>query len=398
MVDSPAVPERRWLAPLSEHLCGLRNRLLKSQKFQYWAAKLPVSRFVARHAARDAFDLVAGFVYSQVLFACVQLRLFEHLQGGARTLPDLAQRMGLKLEPAERLLRAAQSLKLVTHITPNRYCLGPRGAAIAGNPGILSMIAHHALLYRDLADPVALLRGEERTTELSRYWSYCTDNPSALTAPDVANYSQLMSQSQTFVAAQIIDAYPFHRHRRILDIGGGEGTFLMAVADRIPGINLTLFDVPPVADRGRENFRARGLSGRATAIGGDFFQDPLPRGADLVSLVRVVHDHDDSAVMDLLRRIRTSMDDGATLLIAEPMAGAASGATVGDAYFGFYLLAMGRGRARTPRELTDMLAAAGFADIREHATAIPLQCGLLSAGLDIKKRKASLTSQDVGLK
>ena len=321
MLESPAVSERRWTAPLAERWCDLRNRILTSQNFQYWAAKLPCSRSVARYAARDSFDLVAGFVYSQVLFACVQLRLFEHLLGGSRRLPYLARRMGLKLEPAERLLRAAQSLKLVTQISPDRYCLGPRGAAIAGNPGILSMIAHHALLYRDLADPVALLRGEERNTELSHYWSYCTDNPNALTATDVASYTQLMSQSQTFVAAQIIDAYPFHRHRRILDIGGGEGTFLMAVADRVPTIDLTLFDVPPVADRGRENFLARGLGGRATAIGGDFFKDALPRGADLVSLVRVVHDHDDAAVMQLLRRIRAGMDDCATLLIAEPMAG-----------------------------------------------------------------------------
>lgn len=398
MLESPAVSERRWTAPLAEQWYGLRNRLMTSQKFQYWAAKLPVSRLIARHAASDAFDLVAGFVYSQVLLACVQLRLFDHLRSGARTLPDLARRMDLKPDAAERLLRAAQSLKLVTHIGPDRYCLGSRGAAIAGNPGILSMISHHALLYRDLADPVALLRGEAPETELSRYWSYCGDNPGALTAPEVEEYTQLMSQSQTFVAAQILDAYPFQRHRRILDIGGGEGTFLMAVADRVSSIALTLFDVPPVADRARENFAARGLSARATAVGGDFFKDSLPEGADLVSLVRVAHDHDDDAVMSLLRRIRAGMDDDATLLIAEPLAGAASGATVGDAYFGFYLLAMGRGRARTARELTDMLIAAGFADVREHSTAIPLQCGLLTTQIDSKKRKANLTSKSVGLK
>lgn len=391
MLESAAVPGRRWTAPLTERWCDLRNRILTSQKFQYWAAKLPVSRSIARYAASDAFDLVAGFVYSQVLLACVQLRLFEHVRGGARTVPDLAMRMNLSVDAAERLLRAAQSLKLVTRIAPDRYCLGPRGAAIAGNPGIVSMITHHALLYRDLADPVALLRGEVPDTELSRYWSYCTDNPSALTAREVADYTQLMSQSQTFVAAQILDAYPFHDHHRILDIGGGEGTFLMAVADRVPAINLTLFDVPPVADRARENFRTRGLSGRATAVGGDFFKDALPAGVDLVSLVRVIHDHDDDAVMLLLRRIRAGMDGGATLLIAEPMAGATSGATVGDAYFGFYLLAMGRGRARTAHELTGMLHAAGFPDVREHSTAIPLQCGLMSARLHTKKRKGNLT-------
>lgn len=381
MLEIPAVTARRWNAPILERVYDLRNRLMASQKFQYWAAKLPVSRSIARHSASDAFDLVAGFVYSQVLFACVKLRLFDHLKGGARTVIELARRMDVTPDAAKRLLLAAQSLKLVSQIDPDRYCLGPRGAAIAGNPGVLSMIEHHALLYKDLEDPVALLRGDKRDTELSRYWSYCGDNPNALTTSDVAAYTQLMSQSQALVSTQILDAYPIHRHRRILDIGGGEGTFLMSVAARVPDIALTLFDVPAVAARAHENFATQGLVGRATAVGGDFFTDPLPEGADLVSLVRVVHDHDDGAVMLLLKRIRAMMSPGATLVIAEPLAGAASGLTVGDAYFGFYLLAMGRGRARSATELTAMLKVAGFNSVREIKTALPLQCGILTASI-----------------
>ena len=62
------------------------------------------------------------------------------------------------------------------------------------------------------------------------------------------------------------------------------------------------------------------------------------------------------------------------LLLAEPMMGTPGAETVGDAYFGFYLLAMGRGRPRTPRGFeATMLRIAGFADPHLVHTRQPLQ-------------------------
>ncbi|MEQ1671908.1 MAG: methyltransferase, partial [Hyphomicrobium sp.] len=372
-------------------------RLLMSQKFQHLAAKIPISRGIARKSSGDVFDLVAGFVYSQILLACVQLRLFDHLRSGTQTLDGLAQLMGLRPDAAQRLLAGAAALGLVTSLRDNRYCLGFRGAAIAGNAGVMRMIEHHSLFYADMADPVALLRGEVKASNLSQYWSYCVEDPHRLSGGDVAGYTQLMSQSQALVSGQILDAYPVGKHHKILDIGGGEGTFLLSAAERAPHLEMTLFDVPAVAERARKNFEARGLNSRATAIGGDFFLDPLPQGADLISLVRIVHDHDDDAVMLLLRRLRQAIAPGGTLLIAEPMAGADRAAAVGDAYFNFYLMAMGSGRARTAAVIGQMLVAAGFEGVAQRKTNLPLQCSLVIAHVDAKKRKANLTSSSVSV-
>ena len=109
-----------------------------------------------------------------------------------------------------------------------------------------------------------------------------------------------------------------------------------------------LFDLPPVAARAAARLRRARPGARApTRVGGDFLADPLPTGADVVSLVRVVHDHDDDAALAILRAARQALPPDGTLLLAEPMAGAAGAEPVGDAYFGFYLLAMGSGRPRT---------------------------------------------------
>ena len=67
------------------------------------------------------------------------------------------------------------------------------------------------------------------------------------------------------------------------------------------------------------------------------------------------------------------------LLLAEPMVGTTGAEPVGDAYFGFYLLAMGSGRPRTPKQLQQMLKTAGFSQVRVIATRQPLQTGLIAA-------------------
>jgi demethylspheroidene O-methyltransferase len=256
------------------------------------------------------------------------------------------------------------------------------------------MVLHHAMLYADLADPVALLRGERRggcgggeragdgsgSTELARYWPYAAADMAAdMPAERVAAYTELMSASQPLVTQEILAAYPFRRHRCLMDVGGGDGTFLEAVGRHVPGLRLVLVDLPAVARRAEARFAAAGLAGRAGAVGADFLNDPLPRGADIVSLVRVVHDHDDARVLRLLRAVRAALPPDGTLLIAEPMAGTPGAEPVGGAYFGFYLLAMGRGRARTPAELDALLRQAGFDRVRPLRTDNPLVTSLLVA-------------------
>lgn len=361
----------------SDRLHGWRNRLVRSPAFQRWAARLPGTRAIARRQAAALFDLCAGFVYAQVLSACVRLQLFELLADGPASTAEVARRLRLPIDSAARLLAAAASLRLLDRLGPDRFGLGLLGAATLANPGIAAMVAHHELLYRDLADPVELLRRGPGRTSLSAFWSYARADGTALTGPDVAPYSRLMAASQPLVATQILDAYPVGRHRSLLDIGGGDGAFAAEAGRRAPQLRLTVFDLPAVAALARARFDRDGLAARADAIGGSFLQGPLPTGHDLASLVRIIHDHDDGPALAILRQARAALPRGGTLLLAEPMAGAPGALPVGDAYFAFYLLALGSGRARTPAELAGLMTAAGFVSIHPVRTALPLVTGLL---------------------
>lgn len=355
----------------------LRDRLLTNPAFRDWAAAFPLTRPIARRRARALFDLCAGFVYSQVLLACVRLKVVDQLAAGPVPLATLAERIGLAPEAADRLLRAAVALGLAERRPGDAYGLGPLGAALVNNPAVCAMVEHHADVYADLGDPVALLRGERQRTRLQEFWPYGDPGEAALGEERVAAYTQLMSDTQPLVTEEILAAYPFEQHRHLMDVGGGDGTFLTAVARRHPSLQVTLFDLPAVAERAAARFARAGLGARANAVGGSFQAGPLPRGADVISLVRVIHDHDDEVVRPLLKAAHDALPPGGALVVAEPLAEAPGAETTGDAYFGFYLLAMGHGRPRTVATLKTLLEEAGFTRARLVRTRLPLQVGLV---------------------
>jgi demethylspheroidene O-methyltransferase len=126
--------------------------------------------------------------------------------------------------------------------------------------------------------------------------------------------------------------------------------------------------------------RARELLGDSVEVtGGDFVHDPLPQGADIITLVRILHDHDDEKAMLLLRAAYAALPLNGKLLVAEPMAETPGAEPMGEAYFGLYLAAMGSGRPRTPSEIGQMMLRAGFSKWRMVATDLPLIARIIVA-------------------
>lgn len=361
---------------------------LTSPGFLRWAASNVLTGWITRRRAQQVFDLMAGFVYSQVLLACVRLRILELVKESPCTLDELAQKCQVPVPALQRLIDSAVALRLLSLRGQGRYGLGALGAPVAAHAGVRAMIEHHTVLYHDMQDPVALLRDQVSDGQMAAYWPY-----SAMDAADelrpatprtwhgdkVERYSQLMSASQPFVVDEVLATYDFSQHQCLLDVGGGQGTFVGRLALGFTGLKLQLFDLPQVADLAQASFKTKGIADRATAYGGDFLRGVLPTGADLVTLIRVAHDHPDAHVKIILSAIFAALPLRGTLLLAEPMAQNANQSPLGDAYFHFYLLAMGAGRLRTPGELIAMMLEAGFANVELLDNPMPLQTRILVA-------------------
>jgi demethylspheroidene O-methyltransferase len=336
-------------------------RLVGSRRFQRLAARLPVLRRVARNEGAELFDIVAGFVQSQVLAALIELGILDQLRTGAQTPAALGLRTGVAPDRMAVLLQAGAALGLLRRDSDGRFTLGLRGAALMAVPGLPDMIRHHHVLYGDLADPVAFFRGQTDPA-LARFWPYVFGAARAEDPAVAARYSSLMADSQALVAEEVLSLVDLSRRRHLMDVGGGTGAFLAAAGARHRHLRMTLFDLPAVVAGAGPQLDAFG--DRVAIRPGSFRDDLLPRGADIISLVRVLYDHADATVSDLLARVHAALPPGGRILVAEPMSGGSAPDRITDTYFALYTMAMQTGRTRSAAEITDLLRAAGFTGVR----------------------------------
>jgi len=366
---------------LWDRLCILKDRLIADTRFQNRVAKIPFLKNIAKKRANQLFDVMAGFVYTQILLSCVRLNLFNLLKDGPLSLDEIKRVCALDVTPLKKLLDAAVSIELLEIRSKNRYGLGTLGAPMVGNTALSSMIEHHTVLYDDLRDPLRLLSGDIEIKKMEKFWPYVSpdqqDQEALKDKERVKSYSDLMSASLPLVADQVVDAYDFSQHECLLDVGGGQGTFLKHVFVNAPQLKRKLFDLPGVVNLAKDSFALTPDHQDIEVHGGDFFKDALPQGADLITLVRVIFDHDDERVKILLKSIFDALPAGGKLLVAEPMADTPDHPAMGHAYFGFYLLAMGRGRPRTMQEISHLASYAGFKGVKMLPCSMPINAQVL---------------------
>ena len=358
-----------------------RDRCLTDPRFHSLSLRVPFTRPVVRARQSELFDLVAGFVWSKTLSAVLETGLLELLRGPGKSIALLAREMGLPDDSTRRLVEAAAALR-IAECHGGRYRLGDLGAALLADPGVQDMVRHHDAFYRDLEDPVGLLSRPKAETHLSRMWGYALATDATGATPEgVAPYSALMASSQAMVAREVTAAFPFDDYNDLLDLGGGQGAFAIAMARAHPHLRARVLDLPAVAERARVSVRAAGLSDRIEAVGGSFFEPAKGlRPAGVVSLVRILHDHDDDRLPMILAFARSVTRPGGRLLVAEPMSGTGPSARrITDAYFNLYLHAMGSGRPRKPRAIARFLREAGFQRPRLISTRAPLVASVLVA-------------------
>jgi demethylspheroidene O-methyltransferase len=328
---------------------GWAARLAGQGWFHRLCARVPGLRQISRSEGSALFEVVSGFVRSQALLALVELRVLDRLAEGALDTAGLARLTGIPEARMAVLAQAGAGLRLMKQ-RRGLWQLTARGAAFLAVPGLEGMVRHHPVLYRDLMDPVAFFRGET-DPELARFWPYVFGGTDPATA---ARYSRLMADSQALVAEDTLRLVSLRGITHLMDVGGGTGAFVSAVARAHPGLRLSLFDLPEVVAGAR-------VPEGVQVIPGSFRNGALPQGADAISLIRVLYDHADATVAALLAEVHAALPPGGRLLVSEPMGGGARPDPATDVYFAIYTLAMQTGRTRSPDEIIGLAKATGFA-------------------------------------
>src|SRR5438552_2138871 len=120
-----------------------------------------------------------------------------------------------------------------------------------------------------------------------------------------------MVDLRRFITPDILAAYDFGGVCHLMDVGGGSGELIGAVAKEYPRLRATVFDLPRCAETAKEHLRRAGVSDRASFLEGDFFK-AVPAVADAIILKSVIHDWDDARSGTILQNCRRALPENGT--------------------------------------------------------------------------------------
>jgi hypothetical protein len=297
-------------------------------------------------AARERLRELSDFAAPWAVGIAATLRLADHLDAGATRLEELAARAGADPDSLQRLLR---------------YLI-PRGVFTEEN-GVYSNNEVSRLLldeggwrqWLDLDDAPGLwAESWSGLLEAVRTGSPNRDEAWYYTELERTgrwdSFDSLMAAQVEANAQEVAAVYDWSTVEHVVDVGGGTGVMLRTLLAAHPHLRGTLFDLPRVVE-------AADPAKRLEIVGGDLFDDPLPRG-DAYILSQIVHGFADDGAGQVLRTCAEAGGDGARILVVEQVI--AERPTAHDASFDLFMLTLGGGRQRTFDEFRRLAESVGL--------------------------------------
>ncbi len=303
----------------------------------------------------------AAFMATKLLCVGAELGVFEKLGGGPLTLDELAAATGL---PRHSLEVLANGLAALGHlrIRGGRYENGPEAQAFLAGRSSVDVRAG-LRLYNQLIYPMWMqLESVIRSGQPAR--------PGQPSADFARIFSEGVEAWTRPGAVALAKKYDFGRHQRLLDVGGGTGSYLLPILGRHPGLSATLFELPASAAQARRRLESEPLKSRVEIAEGDALIDPLPRGHDAVLMAGFVHLFDAERVGRVLSRTREAVAQGTRLLIVDQWMDAThTRPAFGALLAGTYLILSGNGQTYSVEDARAWLGAAGWAFLEHQGLA-----------------------------
>lgn len=250
-----------------------------------------------------------GFMAAKHLFVANEIGVFRALAQTPATLDELVMRTGVPRKTLRIVADAMVSLGFLDR-RESQYQNGETAAAFLSGGGPVDL--GPALRFLNRISYRYWLTLEEAVRSGKAHVQIAS-----LSEEEQKVFSEGVAAFTTPAASALAAAYEFGGHRHVLDLGGGTGSFLIAVLGRHAGLSGTLFELPGAVAVARRYLADKPAAARITLVEGDFLKDSLPEGADVVILANVIHVFSPERNLDLLRRIRQHVPDGARLLIVD---------------------------------------------------------------------------------
>lgn len=301
--------------------------------------------------ATDVLQMARGFFASRIILSAAELELFEKLPADALSL---AQKNSWDADALTILLDALTAIELLDKKDGIYRLRGNLIDALGDEPekAVLPMIAHLNTLWKKWSDLSDIVRKGRNT-----------DAPSTISKDKDAMRPFIGAMhviGKTMAASLVPKLLPVSA-KKMLDVGGASGTYLIEFLKQLPDISATLFDLPDVISLAEERVSQQGLSARVNFAPGDFYKDPLPGGHDLVWLSAIIHQNSRTQNVALFEKCFNALESGGRLWIRDHIMDEQRVNPPAGAIFAVNMLVVTRGGSTyTLSEVSRDLETAGF--------------------------------------
>ncbi len=298
-----------------------------------------------------------GYRPAILLLTANKLRIFDSLAEEPSTAQGLSERLGLNERALEILLDALTALGLLGK-REGRFLVEAevRDVLVSGGKRYQGNILDHRynLLGRwvdlprvvEQGGPAKIMRSKRTPGEWREF---------ILGMVDVAGTS----------VDALLDALDLSGRTRLLDLGGGPGTYAIALCGRYPGLRAVVFDLPETVPIAKEQIERHGLTGRIETEAGDYLADPLGGGYDALLLSNILHSLSFDEIVGLLEKARSAMIPGGLAAVRDFHLDESRTGPLESVLFAVNMLVSTEGgNCYTPGEMEEALRLAGFDGIR----------------------------------
>lgn len=310
----------------------------------------PAKRVVS---LEDLMEMVHGYQRSMALFAALELGVFAALSEGPSDAAALARRISADPRRLAILMNALTADGLLQK-SGRRYRNGKTAAQflVDGPRSKVAILLHQRdcwPAWTGLAEKVRA--GRKRPGKPKGFQEH---------------FIRGMEDNARERAVQVAKRFPLRSDQRLLDLGGGPGTYALAWAKRYRGARVTVFDTADTLAVTRKIFREKGVLGRVALTQGDFLRDPLGGPYDFVWISQILHSYSEQQCVFLFRKVRRALSPGGSAAVQEFLLERDRTSPPGPAYFSVHMVAVtDGGQAYSAGEIAAMFRAAGFARVQE---------------------------------
>lgn len=312
--------------------------------------------------------LINGYWATGILGAAASHSLFTHLETGAATADELADRAGISQRGAQTLLDGLVGLGLV-EVRDGRYRNTAEASAflVEGRPTCLGSFARLKLAH--MGDLTSLPEVVRAGGPVAQVTVEVADNPhwealvQALAAQSVPTARIAAETLRVAEAGEI----------SILDIGGGSGVYAATWLGINPAARATQLDWRPINAIARRLLAERGVADRFTCVDGDLHTTDFGTAAyDIAVYSHIAHQEGSEDNMAIFARIRNALKPGGTLVICDYVVDDdRSGPAFPLIFASEMLLKSRQGRTWRQADYRAWLGKAGFDDISFQPTPSP---------------------------